>query len=240
MYLASLGMWPVHRKPTAPLSANLTDTVTGIIFLCKNTSPDGGTWTSSAVNFGYPSFLTSLALNVLLTLMVIARLVLHSRSLKSALGPLASTNGLYKTILTMLVESFALYTVSFLLFIGSWSAKSYLVYTFFPILVETQVRAVLRPAVTLEHLTDHFGEQAIAPLLIISQVINRSTFSSDASSGETGSIHFRSQRETARVYGTFVDENPMSLMGGHEEIADEPDVGLEVNMDEENPPRRQA
>lgn len=56
------------------------------------------------------------------------------------MGTPAATNGLYKTIVTMLVESFALYTVTFLLFIGTWGAKSNFVYTFFPILVETQVR----------------------------------------------------------------------------------------------------
>ena len=124
---------------TATILTNVTRAVTGIIFLYKNASPGGGTWSSSAVNFGYPSFMTSLLLNVLLTLMITSRLILHSRSLKNAMGPSATINGVYKTILTVLVESFALYTVNFLLFIGTWSAKSAFVYTFFPILVETQV-----------------------------------------------------------------------------------------------------
>lgn len=121
--------------------------MTGIIFLCKNSKPNGGTWTSSAVNFGYPSFLTSLSLNVLLTLMIIARLLLHNKSLKRSMGSRATTNGLYKAVVTMLVESFALYTVCFLLFIGTWSAQSSFVYIFFPILVETQVRTVSRRTV---------------------------------------------------------------------------------------------
>ena len=63
--------------------------------------------------------------------------------MKKAMGPRATANGLYKTIVTILVESFALYTVNFLLFIGTWGSKSYFVYTFFPALVETQVRALL-------------------------------------------------------------------------------------------------
>lgn len=126
------------------LLANVADTATGIVFLCKDLEPNGGTWGTFTVNFDHPSLLTSLTLNVLLTLMIIARLVLHSRSVKNAMGPSDTTNRVYKTVVTVLVESFALYTVGFLLFIGTWSARSYLVYTFFPVLVETQVRAVFK------------------------------------------------------------------------------------------------
>lgn len=143
MYLASLGMWSVwHRRfwRTSP-----THTVTSIVFLCNNSKPDGGTWTPSALNLGYPSFLTSLALNVLLTLMIIARLALHNRKIKKALGSPATADGLYKTVVAILIESFTLYTVIFLLFIGTWSARSNFVYTFFPILAETQVRVFLCP-----------------------------------------------------------------------------------------------
>lgn len=144
-YIASLGTWSSSLQQTAKRLADVARAVTGIIFLCKNASPEGGTWSSSAVNFGYPSFMTSLLLNVLLTLMITSRLILHSRSLKNALGPAATINGVYKTVVAVLVESFALYTVNFLLFIGTWSAKSAFVYTFFPILVETQVSFVFIP-----------------------------------------------------------------------------------------------
>ena len=208
-------------------------TVTGIIFLWKNSTPDGGTWTPSAVNFGYPAFLTSLFLNVLLTLMIIVRLVLHNRNIKKAMGTQSTTSGLYKTIVTMFVESFALYTVIFLLFIGTWGAKSYFVYTFFPILVETQVRATFA---ILGYLSDHADEQTIAPLLIITRVVNRSASTSSITSlpKNTGPIRFRSQWEEAGRYGTLVDEDPMRSVGAHEETASE--ICLETIN--ENSPRQ--
>jgi hypothetical protein len=216
------------------LLTNVIHTVTGIVFFWKNVGPGGGTWSSSAENFGYPSFMTSLLLNVLLTSMIIARLLLHNRSFKNAMGPPSATDGLYKTIVTMLIESFALYTVNFLLFIGTWSAKSSFVYTFFPILVETQVRALFfRNIGTV--LSNHGGEQAIAPLLIISRVTNRSPSTSDAISSETvGSMRFRSRRESAGGYGTIPDGNPMRPMGTYGAIMEE----LEASIDENPPPQQ--
>jgi len=200
---------------TFPCLMYLASFVTGIIFLCKNSRPDGGTWTSSAVNLGYPSFLTSLFLNVLLTLMITVRLALHNRNIKNVLGPSAASNGLYKTVVTILIESFALYTVNFLLFIGTWGTKSYFVYTFFPILVETQ---------------------AIAPLLIISRVVNRSAPANNvAFSGYTGSIHFRSRWESSGAYGTLLDESSMGPMGADGEITGELGARVEDTVDENSP-----
>ena len=124
------------------------------------------------------------------------------------MGPTATTNRLYKTIVTILVESFALYTVTFLLFIGTWSARSDFVYTFFPILVETQVSASFTDPP--QCLSNHGGEQAIAPLLITSRVVNQNASTSDHTSpGNTGPIRFRSRWEYTGGCGTLSDENPM-------------------------------
>ena len=47
---------------------------------------------------------------------------------------------LYKAIVTMLVESSALYAVNSLLFIASWRAGNHAADIFVPMLAETQVR----------------------------------------------------------------------------------------------------
>jgi hypothetical protein len=59
------------------------------------------------------------------------------------MGSPARTGELYRAIVTILVESSALYAVNSLLFIVPWSRESALTEFFFPILAETQVRAVL-------------------------------------------------------------------------------------------------
>lgn len=57
------------------------------------------------------------------------------------MGTPATASGLYKAVITMLIEPCALYVVSFVLFIGPWGAGSHAQFIFFPILAETQVRA---------------------------------------------------------------------------------------------------
>ena len=89
---------------------------------------------------GLPYFSISLSLNILLTLMIVIRLILHARKAHTALG-VTGIGGLCKAIVTMLVESSTLYAVSSLLVLGPLSAGSAVVVTFFPILSETQVRA---------------------------------------------------------------------------------------------------
>jgi len=95
----------------------------------------------------------SVSLNILLTLMIVIRLILHGRQIRATIGSAFGISGLYKTVSTMLVESCALFAVSSLVVIGalaayedSWNPSifrpgSYTVDIFFPILAETQVRA---------------------------------------------------------------------------------------------------
>ena len=82
-------------------------------------------------------FSISLALNVILTCLIVVRLIMHTRSTRSALG----LGGPYKAIVVMLVESSALYAVASLLVIGTWAANHYMVKFFKPILWQIQVRA---------------------------------------------------------------------------------------------------
>jgi len=102
--------------------------------------------------FSVPYLSISVSLNALLTMMIVIRLILHGRRIRTAIGPAVGISGLYKTVSTMLVESCALFAVSSLVVIGalatyedSWNPSiyfpgSYTVDIFFPILAETQVR----------------------------------------------------------------------------------------------------
>jgi hypothetical protein len=128
---------PPQSKTTLP--ANVTDTVTGIGSIYENTRPFG----APLIQFFVPFYSLSLALNILLTLMIVTRLILHSRNTRKLTGGLAGTNGLYKAVVTMLVESCALYAVTYTIFIVLINSDNSAVDIFFPILVEIQVRAVV-------------------------------------------------------------------------------------------------
>ena len=106
----------------------------GIMLVYQTAELTGGVW------FGLPYFSISLSLNVLLTLMITVRLVLHSRDIRTSMGE-TGNNGLYRVIVTMLIESSALYAVSSLLVLGPSSAGNSAADIFIPILAETQVRA---------------------------------------------------------------------------------------------------
>ena len=83
----------------------------------------------------------SFAVNILLTLMIIARLVLHSRNIRSATRAQTGAGGdVYKAIITMLVESSALYAASLLPIICLWVVSGPVINTFLPAIAGIQVR----------------------------------------------------------------------------------------------------
>ena len=75
-----------------------------------------------ALQWGDAYYPIALSLNALLTLMLITRLVLHRKNIRRAMGDQAGTSGTYKKIVTMLVESGALYAASLALVAGSWAS----------------------------------------------------------------------------------------------------------------------
>lgn len=125
----------------------------GVVFMYYQISqPTTILWNSIAQSFNYPFFAISPSLNIILTLMIVIRLILHGRNIRDAMGSSAkTTGGLYKTVATILIESCALYTASFILFIGPWGSGSSVANVFFPVVAETQVRAVFHIPPTLPY-----------------------------------------------------------------------------------------
>ena len=122
----------------------MTDTATGIVFIYETGRPaDPITRNLDAmIYFGAPYFTVSISLNLLLTIMIVIRLVLHRRNIRNAMGAAASAGELYKATVTILVESSALFVIAFLLFLGTWAARSFVQYIFLQILGQIQVRII--------------------------------------------------------------------------------------------------
>ena len=96
---------------------------------------------SVLVDFGLSYLSISLSLDVLLTLMIVVRLALHVRNIRSVVGAPSGLTGLYKTVFIMLIESSAIYAASSLLFLGFWGSRSYISDVPLAIHAETQVRS---------------------------------------------------------------------------------------------------
>ena len=125
------------------LSANAIDVATGTIILVHQ-SLGVIDYISILIRFGVPYFSISVSLNVILTLMIVIRLVLHCRDVCATLGVPSGISGLYKTIITMLVESCALIAATLSLVIGLLGSRNPAADTFLPILAITQVRTLPR------------------------------------------------------------------------------------------------
>jgi len=124
---------------------NVVNTAMGIVMIFYQTwQANSSVWNTVLTNFGLPYYSISISLNVLLTLMIVIRLIVHSRDVRSTLGTPGGISGLYKALITMLIESSALYTINSLLVIGLWAGGSTVAEVFFPVLAEVQVRAFLR------------------------------------------------------------------------------------------------
>ena len=126
----------IFRKPTAALTISDYGAATGILLLYSGEAYYGQYW-------GDAYYSIALSLNALLTLMLITRLVLHSKNIRCVMGDQGGASGLYKAIITMLVESGALYAASFALLVGSCASQSEVLQLIIPqITPGTQVRTV--------------------------------------------------------------------------------------------------
>ena len=114
-----------------------------------------GIWSVILRDISLPYVSVSVSLNVLLTLMIVARLIIHGRNVRAATGSPAGISGLYKAVATMLIESSALYSMNSLVLIGLWATKSDIAGFFLPVIAEVQVRGFprLRSSSRLSNMT---------------------------------------------------------------------------------------
>ena len=127
------------------LEVDLPDQAIGIVFVYESSRPDSIIRLSATINdFSLRYYSISFALNILLTILIIGRLFLLNRRIRKAMNAPVKLSGLYKTIVTALIESYALYTVTFLLFLGPWAAGNPIAGVFFSTLIEVQVRTSRR------------------------------------------------------------------------------------------------
>ena len=184
----------------------------GIMLVHVNSELAGNAWAGL-------SFLSiSFSLNVLLTLMIVIRLILHVRNTRAAVG-ISGIGGLSKAIITMLVESCALYAVSTLLVLGplcSDDTESSIMSFFLHILAQAQVRTFPWPQYlkTGSLMRRRIG-QVIAPLLIIQRVANKSALTgNNITSRHLSSFKVRSRGISTGGNITLPDRVPMSSVDG--------------------------
>ena len=139
------------HTPAVTLWTDVIDTAVGILILVFQASGQPPPWVPIPDNLSFPYISVSLALNSLLTPMIVFWLGLHARKVRIAMGDSGGISGVYDTVITMLVESFALYSMNSVLVIGmlrvvagDWvidQPYSAIENASYQILAQTQVRA---------------------------------------------------------------------------------------------------
>ena len=102
---------------------NITDVVTGIAYAWGESTKFRFRIIVS-VNLASSYLRIWLSPKVLLTLMIVTRLILHRRNFRKAIGASNRSDGLYKAVVVMLIESCALCTIAYILYITPWNGGS--------------------------------------------------------------------------------------------------------------------
>jgi len=138
----------------------------GILLLFESGLPASNLWTRLSTDFALAYFTITLSLNVILTLLIVVRLLIHRRRVRKHLGPEHATH--YTSIASMLIESSALYSLFSLLFLVSFAVRSFAQNLFLPVLAEIQVSAAF--AVFGSSFLAYICPEMISPLLIVIRV----------------------------------------------------------------------
>ena len=233
MYLASIGTCSSPVYSGGDTLTNTTDVVLGI----ANIYYSSGMWTYTATNTNTNTsyFSICLSLNILLTLMIVIRLIVHIKNVRKATGASDGSGGLHTaaaTVVMMLIESYALYAGILLASTISWAADSWVDTLFTGVVGTVQVCVVFPiPDVLLVLLPNYGCAQVIAPYLIILRVAKRRAMTSELISGTAESIRFRSQASTDGD-GSLPDGDPLSSTEWNGEAAGEPGTGDENAIEE--------
>lgn len=99
-------------------------------------------WFPGFFSASLPYFIITLSLNILLTIMIIARLASRSRNIQNAMGVSTGTSKLFKAIASIFAESCLLFLINSLLFLPSLIVGGRLAFISFPPLAQSQVSIV--------------------------------------------------------------------------------------------------
>ena len=105
-----------------------------IVELDAVTRPNSSIFTSTTVNLGLIYWSLSIAVNVLVTILIVARIYVVQRALSRALDEHSKhSDKFYSNVSAMLIESAALYTIPGIIFLVGYSLHSTLQFTVGPL-----------------------------------------------------------------------------------------------------------
>ncbi|CCM06167.1 uncharacterized protein FIBRA_08408 [Fibroporia radiculosa] len=138
------GRFPPWLAIAFPCLMYAAEIVIGLLFLIQVSAPSGSpylTGAAGAINWTLPYLCIAVSLNVIVTIMIVARLLLYRYRISRVLGPRHGSH--YTGIAAMIVESAALYSAFALLLIIPFGMNNSLANVFLQSLSQVQVIAPL-------------------------------------------------------------------------------------------------
>ena len=115
----------------------------GIMVLYQTSRPDSSLFSGITVSPWLPYFTISVVLNVLLTVTIAWRLFLHEPNLREALGYTSGINSIYMSVVTIFVESCAIYAAVSICFSVPYAMSHHASAIFLSMLSQIQIIAPL-------------------------------------------------------------------------------------------------
>ncbi|KAF8507405.1 hypothetical protein JB92DRAFT_2735378 [Gautieria morchelliformis] len=113
---------PIWIVCAIPFLLYVGSVVLGICFLKQVGATSQSPWSATGINFTIPYYSMSLALNILVTILIVVRLLLFRRRINKLLGK--SHGAHYASLAAMIVESAAMYSSFALLFLVPFALHS--------------------------------------------------------------------------------------------------------------------
>ncbi|KAJ7163566.1 hypothetical protein C8R43DRAFT_879672 [Mycena crocata] len=120
-----------------PVMMSFASLALGILWLKQIGSDWASPWDTARINYTIPYFATSLAFNVVVTILIVSRLLLHRRRINQVMG--WNHGREYTSLAAIIVESTAIYTTFSLLFLVPFALRHPVSQTFLQILSPVQV-----------------------------------------------------------------------------------------------------
>lgn len=141
MYFASIGKVSISlisksHRPDVSIAL-------GILFLKQIGDGSQTPWQAHGINYTSPYYSMSLALNILVTIMIVARLLVYRHRINRVMGKAHGTQ--YTYLAALIIESAAIYSTFSLLFLVPFAFKHPLSQLFLQALSPVQVGAWYSP-----------------------------------------------------------------------------------------------
>lgn len=176
-----------------------------IMVIFQSSRPNASLWTSTTVQFSLPYFAISIALNVMLTLLLVSRLLYMSHQAKKTIG--MEHGDAYISVASMLIQSATQYAITGLVFIITYARNSNVQNLILPVLSQIMVRSGSRshtshpPALRLNCRVSSWKLilrplQCISPEVIILRV---ATGRAVSTANPTGTVTAATRRKESMV-----------------------------------------